>query len=74
MKGPQGLWATLLPLLERARRDPSGVRVDRYLEAVPDLADLAQRLVSDGTARRFLSMAQAEAMALVWDDLVRLGR
>lgn len=73
MKGPHGLWATLLPLLERLWRDLSGVRVDHYLETVPDLVDLAMRLAKDGTADRFVGMAHHDALALVWDDLLRLS-
>lgn len=67
---PLGAWAALLPLIDRLRREPSGVRMDHYRGAVPALVDLAQRLVSDGTADRLGDLALPDAVALVWTDLV----
>jgi hypothetical protein len=70
MGGPLGAWATLLPLVERLWRDPTGVRIDHFVESAPALVALARRIVADGTARRFVGMSQEEALSLVWDDLI----
>ncbi|MEX0666664.1 MAG: deaminase [Acidimicrobiia bacterium] len=47
MPGPFGLFASLLPLLERIERDPSGARVDAYGLEHPALVELARDTVGD---------------------------
>jgi len=69
MAGPFGAWATLLPLVERLWRDPTGIRIDHFRQSVPALVDLAEQIVSDGTAARFIGWTQQEALASIWDDL-----
>lgn len=71
LKGPMGAWATLLPIVERLWRNPSGVRIEQFRAAVPSLLELAQQLVTLGTATQFMSLTHQEALALVWKDLQR---
>ncbi|HEV2370249.1 MAG TPA: deaminase [Acidimicrobiales bacterium] len=73
LAGPIGTWATLLALTERLWRDPKGLRVEHFTRSVPALVKLADRLVSNGTAKAFLEISQEEALSSVWDDLVASG-
>jgi tRNA(adenine34) deaminase len=69
LPGPMGTWATLLPLLERLERDPTGLRVDHFRRSVPTLVELARQMVADGTAQGLAAMCLDDAIHEVWDDL-----
>jgi tRNA(Arg) A34 adenosine deaminase TadA len=71
MAGPLGTWATLLPLVERLARKPSGTRVDEYLARAPGLVALAQDLVASDRVADLLAMGHDDALASLWDDLVK---
>jgi tRNA(adenine34) deaminase len=72
MQGPLGAWATLLPLMERLWRDPTGIRVDHYRQSVPSLVEVAERMVSNGTASRIADLTLDEAFGAVWTDIEAL--
>ncbi len=72
MPGPFGLWASLLPLLERCARNPTGARVDAFEREAGELVCLANELVISGRADRLRQLALSDAMVEVWPDLSEL--
>lgn len=73
LEGPLGIWSSLLPLLERLQRDPTGPRVDEFERKMPELVFLAKSLIQDGTARCLSKLALHDAITLVWDRLLTVG-
>ena len=73
LAGLLGAWSSLLPLVDRLLRDPTGIRVDHFRTSLPALAELADRLVSDGRAKSMTEMTMSQALASVWDDLQSLA-
>jgi tRNA(Arg) A34 adenosine deaminase TadA len=72
MPGPFGLWGSLLPLLERCAREPTGTRVDAFNQEAGGLVRFAQELVASGRAENLRHMTLVEAMVDVWPDLGEL--
>jgi tRNA(Arg) A34 adenosine deaminase TadA len=72
MPGPFGLWASLLPLLERCERKPTGARVDAFQEEAGELLRLAEELVISGRAESLRHLTLGDAMADVWPELNEL--
>lgn len=69
MGGRLGVWASLVPLMERLERNPSGARVDEFEREMPAVASLAREFVADGTAARLRELDLAQALDDVWDRL-----
>jgi len=72
MPGPFGLWASLLPLLERCARKPNGARVDAFQQEAGELLHLAEELVTSGRAETLRQLTLGDAMVDVWPDLTEL--
>jgi tRNA(Arg) A34 adenosine deaminase TadA len=70
MHGPLGAWATLLPLLERLARNPSGTRVEEFLASTPGLVALAEKIHASDQLADLLELDLDHALAALWDDLV----
>jgi len=69
LAGPVGSWASLLPLVDRLERNPSGLRLDAFEAESPDLVRFARELVSAGRVEPLRMMTLDEAVAEVWPAL-----
>jgi tRNA(Arg) A34 adenosine deaminase TadA len=69
MGGRLGAWASLVPLIERIERDPSGARVDEFEREAPAVLALARELVMDSTAPQLRSLDLDQALDEVWRRL-----
>src|SRR5439155_19114020 len=67
--GPLGVWASLVPLIERLERNPVGARVEEFERELPAVASLARTLVTDGTASRLRQLGLDGALDDVWNRL-----
>ena len=72
MPGPFGLWASLLALLERWARNPTGARIDAFHHEAGDLVHFAEELVLSGRAEDLRRMTLGDAMVDVWSELSEL--
>ena len=70
MPGPVGAWATLLPLIERVRRDPTGIRLDAFDTVGTELVDYARDLVVSDRDCELMLMPLDDAVTSIWPDLV----
>ncbi len=73
MSGPIGAWASLLPLIERVRRNPTGTRIDAFEAAGGDLVEYARDLVASDRANELMHMPLDAAVTSIWRDLVELS-
>ncbi len=73
MQGPIGAWATLLPLIERVRRDPGGRRIDAFDTRGGELVQYARDLVKAGHADELMVMSLDTAISSIWPDLIKLA-
>jgi tRNA(adenine34) deaminase len=73
MPGPIGAWATLLPLIERVRRNPTGTRIDASATVGSELVDYARDLVASHGATQLMVMPLDAAVTSIWPDLVELS-
>jgi tRNA(adenine34) deaminase len=73
MPGPIGAWATLLPLLERIERNPTGVRIEAFGAVGGRLVEYAGDLVASGRARELMRMPLEAAVTSQWAHLVELA-
>lgn len=73
MTGPLGAWASLLPLIERLGRDPTGVRIDEYRATTPALFELAHTLIADGAVDDLRTRTLDDALGQIWPDLTEVA-
>jgi tRNA(adenine34) deaminase len=73
MRGPLGVWAALLPLVERLERNPSGTRIEAFTAVGDGLVDYALDLAASGHFQRLTTMPLETAIASLWPDLVGLS-
>jgi hypothetical protein len=73
MQGPIGVWATLLLLIERVRRNPTGARIDAFETVAGELVDYARGLVASGRATGLTDLPLGAAVTSLWPDLVKLS-
>jgi tRNA(adenine34) deaminase len=71
--GPVGSWASLLPLVDRLERNPTGLRLDAFEADTPDLVQFARELVAAGRVGQLRRMTLDEAVADVWTELTALA-
>jgi tRNA(Arg) A34 adenosine deaminase TadA len=71
--GPVGAFATLLPLMERLSRKPTGARVDSFRQMSPGLVDLAHSLLDKAGIGAFSQMTVDGAANMLWPDLARIA-
>jgi tRNA(adenine34) deaminase len=72
LAGPVGSWASLLPLVDRLQRNPSGLRIDAFEAETPDLVRLARHLVTTGRVEELRAATLDQAVAAVWPELTAL--
>jgi len=72
LAGPVGSWASLLPLVDRLQRNPSGLRLEAFEAETPELVRLARDLITSGRIERWRDGSLDEAVADVWPELVAL--
>jgi tRNA(adenine34) deaminase len=70
LPGPIGAWASLLPLVDRLQRNPTGGRVDAFRANAPALWDLAHDLITTGGLAELATGSLDAALASLWPDLV----
>ncbi len=71
LDGPIGVWASLLPLVDRLQRNPSGWRVEAFETTSPGLWDLAHRLLEPGRLEALGEQSLDAAITVLWPDLQR---
>jgi tRNA(adenine34) deaminase len=69
MPGFLGAFATLLPILERLRRNPAGLRVIHYELANPALLAIGRRIIKDEQLDAFVALSIDRAYEQVWQAL-----
>ena len=67
--GTLGAFATLLPIIERLRRNPTGLRVDQYQSANPELLALGRQIVEGEPLEAFVALPIEGAFQQVWKAL-----
>lgn len=72
LAGPVGAWASLLPLVDRLERKPSGLRLEAFEAVIPDLVDLARDLVVTDAVAGWRDGTLDQAVSAVWPRLVGL--
>ena len=72
LPGPVGSWASLLPLVDRLQRNPSGRRLEAFEAETPDLVRLARELIASDRVDALRHGSLDQAVAQVWPDLVAL--
>jgi tRNA(Arg) A34 adenosine deaminase TadA len=73
LAGPVGSWASLLPLVDRLQRNPSGLRLDAFEAETPELVHFARELVATGRVEDLRGMTLDAAVADVWPELTLLS-
>jgi tRNA(Arg) A34 adenosine deaminase TadA len=73
MPGGFGLWASLLPLLERIDRDPTGARLDAYDADNPGLVQLARHVVTSGRVSRLRQLTLDDALGELSSELMEIA-
>jgi tRNA(Arg) A34 adenosine deaminase TadA len=73
MPGAFGLWASLLPLLERIDRDPTGARLDAYDAENPGLVQLARDIVTSGRAPTLRHLTLDDALGEISSELMEIA-
>lgn len=73
LSGPIGAFATLLPVVERLARNPTGARVDAYTQMSPALVGLARSLLDTSGIEALAQMTVGHVAEILWRDLARIA-
>lgn len=74
LSGPIGVFASLLPILDRIGRNPLGPRVEEYERWRPDLVDLARGITDSGQLEVLADTPLDRAFGVVVEAATRRSR